>query len=391
VIPQAALYLVTADDVRTARLRVAGRPVAFRAILAAVRAGVRRVAVPEALRSPELEAALATSPAARAAVEWLDDPAALADAPTALVPASALGPADALQRLATAPAGTLLAESLTADSPLLVADGALLAVLRAPLAAGLPLGEALDHERKRRELPVMTSGRWYVRVDGPAAAADAETRLYAELGTPIDTRLDRAVHRRLSRFVSRTAVAAGIGPNLITIASGVVGLAAVAAFAHGSVVSVLAGLALYVVAVVLDHADGEVARLTLSESRLGAGLDIVVDTIVHGALLVALGLGAVRVAGSGWIAALAGAAAVVVSGLLGKFWPPAPASADRDVLDRLTSRDGFYLMLLAFVVVRIAAPRLLPALLILIAVGSHVYWLSRALALLRKKTCRTPK
>ncbi|HET7341236.1 MAG TPA: hypothetical protein VFL90_07215, partial [Methylomirabilota bacterium] len=71
MIGQAALYLVSADDVRAARLPVAGRPVAFRVIVGAVRAGVRRVAVPVALRSPDLDAALATSPVARAAVVWL--------------------------------------------------------------------------------------------------------------------------------------------------------------------------------------------------------------------------------------------------------------------------------------------------------------------------------
>jgi len=61
------------------------------------------------------------------------------------------------------------------------------------------------------------------------------------------------------------------------------------------------------------------------------------------------------------------------------------------VLGRLTSRDGFYLMLLAFVLVRLVDPARLPALMILIAVGAHVYWVTRVLSLLRKNTCRTPK
>ena len=43
---QAALYLASADDVHAARFRVAGRPVAFRVLVAAVRAGVRRVGRP---------------------------------------------------------------------------------------------------------------------------------------------------------------------------------------------------------------------------------------------------------------------------------------------------------------------------------------------------------
>jgi hypothetical protein len=150
VIPQAALYLVTADDVRAARLRVAGRPVGFRAILAAVRAGIPRVAVPTVLRSPDLDAALVTSAAARPAVVWLGDAAALAELPTLLVPVAALGPADALRRLAAAPAGSVLAESLGVGAPLVLADAALLRALRAPLAAGTPLREALDRERKTR-------------------------------------------------------------------------------------------------------------------------------------------------------------------------------------------------------------------------------------------------
>jgi phosphatidylglycerophosphate synthase len=388
VIGQAALYLVTADDVRAARLPVAGRPVAFRVIVAAVRAGVGRVALPVVLRSPDLEAALESSPAARAAVVWLGDGAALADEPTLLLPAAALGPADALRRLAMAPAAALLAESIGAGAPLLVADGPLLAALLAPLTAGAPLGETLDRTRKARELGVLAGERWFVRVDAPRAAAAAETLLYGDLGSAIDTPLDRAAHRRLSRWVSRAAVAAGVGPNPITVASGVVGLAAAGAFAHGGAGTAVTGLLLYVVAVVLDHADGEVARLTLGESRLGEWLDLVVDTVVHGAMVTALGVGAARVTGAGLTAGLIGAAGVVVSGLLAKRFPPAPG---RGLLDDLSSRDGFYSMLAAFVLVRLAAPSLLPALMIFVATGAHAYWVARALALRRRNTCRTPK
>ena len=167
----------------------------------------------------------------------------------------------------------------------------------------------------------------------------------------------------------------------------VVGLAAVAAFARGDAGSVVAGLALYIGSVVLDHADGEVARLTLTESRRGEWLDIVVDTVVHGSMVLALGTASARVGGSGLAAGAIGAAAVVTSGWLAKAWPPAPpAAASRNVLDRLSSRDGFYSMLVSFVLVRLAAPALLPALLVVIAVGSHLYWMARVVSLLRRKT-----
>jgi len=392
VIRQAALYLVSSDDVRTARLDVAGRPVLFRAIVAAVRAGIGRVLVPPALRSPDLDAALESSPRARAAVAWLDGPGALADEPTLILPATGLAPPDALKRLVAAPGAALLAESLTADAPLFVADRPLLAALRAPLVAGAPLAEALDRARKLRDVPVVMTGRWCVRVADAASAAEAEARLYAGLGSPIDTQLDTQLHRRLSRPISRLAVAAGLGPNAITLASGVVGLASVAAFARGDAMAVVAGFLLYVVAVVLDHADGEVARLTLTESVLGEWLDIVVDTLIHGTMLLALGLACARVTGSGLAAGVVGAVAVIVSGMLGKIWPPTPPStAERGLLDRLSSRDGFYGMLLSFVVVRILAPSLLPVLLIVIAAGSHTYWVARVAFLLSRKTRRKPK
>ena len=392
MIRQAALYLVSADDVRAARLSVAGRPVVFRVIVAAVRAGITRVLVPLALRSPDLEFALESSPRARAAVAWLDAPGALAEEPTLVLPAMGLTPPDALRRLVSAPGAALLSESLTADAPCFVADRSLLASVRPLLTAGAPLGETLDRARKLRDVPLVTAGRWCVRVADEAAAAEAEARLYAELGSPIDTQLDTQVHRRLSRPISRLAVAAGIGPNAITVASGVVGLASVAAFARGEMAAVVAGFVLYVGAVVLDHADGEVARLTLTESVLGEWLDIVVDTLIHGTMLLALGLACARVTGGGMTAGVTGAVAVIVSGTLGKIRPPAPPStAHRGVLDRLSSRDGFYGMLLSFVIVRIAAPSLLPALLLVIAVGSHAYWVARVAFLLSKKTRRNPK
>lgn len=392
MIRQAALSLLSPDDVRTARLSVAGRPVVFRVIVAAVRAGITRVLVPLALRSPDLELALESSPRARQAVTWLDAPGVLADEPTLVLPASGLTPPDALRRLVAVTGASLLAESLTADAPCFVADRGLLAAVRPLLVAGAPLGEALDRTRKLREVPVVMAGHWFVRVADAASAAEAEGRLYAGLGSPIDTQLDTQVHRRLSRPISRLAVAAGLGPNAITLASGAMGLASVAAFARGEALAVVVGFLLYVAAVVLDHADGEVARLTLTESALGEWLDIIVDTLIHGTMLLALGLACARVTGSGMAAGVIGAVAVLVSGILGKIWPPAlPSAAQRGLLDRLSSRDGFYGMLLSFVIVRITAPALLPTLLVVIAAGSHVYWVSRVAFLLARKTRRNPK
>jgi phosphatidylglycerophosphate synthase len=183
----------------------------------------------------------------------------------------------------------------------------------------------------------------------------------------------------------------GLAPNPITVASGVVGLMAAAAFAGGGAAGAVAGLVLYLAAVVLDHTDGEVARLTLTESAVGEWLDVVVDTVVHAALVLALGVAAARVAGAGAAAGVAAAAGVVASATVEKLWPPPPPSAaGRGLLDRLSSRDGFYAMLLLFIALRLAAPAWLPALLAVVAAGTHAYWVARALSRLRK-TWRTPK
>jgi len=227
---------------------------------------------------------------------------------------------------------------------------------------------------------------WFVRVSDAGAAAEAEARLWRELGSPIDTRLDVAVHRRLSRGVTRAAIARGVSPNGITLLSGVIGLAAAAAVARGDVAALAGGLVLYLIAVVLDHSDGEVARLTLKESAVGEWLDIVLDTVVHTSLVLALGHAAASVTGGGLGAGVAAAGGVVASAVVGKLWPPAPLTAtDRGLLDALTSRDGFYAMLVLFLVLRIVAPGLLPSLMIVVAAGTHAYWVVRVALLVRRR------
>jgi len=389
VIRQAALYLSTPDDLQAARLPVAGHPVVFRAIVAAIRAGASRVGVPAVLRSPSLDAALASSPSARAALAWLDTAGALAAEPTLLLPAAALAPAPALGRLLQAPPGRVLAESQSSAAPALTVDASLLAVLHPMLVAGAPLGDVLARELKSRDLASIPGARWFVRVTGQRAAAEAEARLWGDLGSPIDTRLDTAVHRRLSKPLTRVAVALGVAPNPITVTSGVVGLAAAAVVAHGDPAALVLGLLLYLTAVVLDHADGEVARFTLTESAIGEWLDIVIDTLVHIALVLALGVAADRVTGAGLAAGVVGAVGVVASAVVYKRWPPAPpTAADRGPLDALTSRDGFYAMLLIFIALRLTAPSRLPALMMVIAVGTHAYWVARAALSLRPGRAR---
>jgi phosphatidylglycerophosphate synthase len=342
--------------------------------------------VPAALRSPELDAALATSPRARAAVAWADAPDALTPEPALLLPAAALAPAPALGRLLQAPVGRVLAASQATDTPALTVDGAALAPIHAALVSGKPVGDILARELTALHLIAVDDDRWFVRVRDAGAAAEAEALLWRELGSPIDTRLDVALHRRLSKWVTRVAIARGVAANWITAASGVVGLGAAATVARGDTASLAGGLLLYIVAVVLDHSDGEVARLTLTESATGAWLDIVLDTVVHASLVLALGQAAASVTAGGLGAGAAAAAGVVASAVVGRLWPPAPITATaRGLLDALTSRDGFYAMLVLFLVLRIVAPPLLPTLMVIVAAGTHAFWVARLALLARRR------
>jgi phosphatidylglycerophosphate synthase len=209
-------------------------------------------------------------------------------------------------------------------------------------------------------------------------APPSEAQLAASAGSPIDTRLDTIFHRRLARPLTRLALALGLTANQVSLASLLVGLIAVWSFWHASPWSALAGLVLYAAAVVLDHSDGEVARLTHSESRLGEWLDVTSDTVIHALLVLAMGVTAQATAGRAGIGlgALA-ASGVVVSAMIAKTSPRTAAGGVGGLLEALGNRDGFYAMLLIFILCLTFAPSMLPILMIIVAAGSHAYWLTR--------------
>jgi len=376
VITEATLYLATAADADGALLRVAGQPVAFRAVDAVVRAGCRRVVVPARFRGTDVERAIAASPSARAATRWLEDQAGPPGGPSLLVPAAALVSAADLQRIVRGEPATVLAPA-DGGAPFVAADADLTGVLWPEIRSERPLVSTLEPLLADRA-PKRTAADWYVHVTSTRAAREAEALLYGALGTPIDTPLDTVFHRRLSRPFTRIAIALGLTPNVVSLLSLIVGLLAVRGFWRATVGSAVVGLVLYAVAVVLDHSDGEVARLTLSESRVGEWLDVVSDTLVHGLLVLAMGVTAQHAAGHG--AAGLGVLAAVGVGVSAMLAKTSPRSAGRGVggfLDALGSRDGFYGMLVGFILALAFAPSALPLLMIVVAAGSHAYWLTR--------------
>jgi phosphatidylglycerophosphate synthase len=369
VIARAILYLATPDDARAAVRTVLGFPVAVRAMAAAVRAGAEVVFVPVALTTPALEGALAARPALAASVRWLIAGGAAPAGPALLVPAAALAAPSGIARLLAEPGPALLIQSEATGAPIVTVPAATVAELSAALVPGLPVGDALAHAIKALDPRRLAEDAWYARTP-------ATRMLLSHLGSVVDTRLDRALHRRLSRPVSRAAVACGVSANAVSVASLGVGLGAVVCFWPATTLSALAGLAFYVASVVLDHADGEVARLTLAESTVGEWLDVLNDTVVHALLVVAVGV----TVGRTWPPATAlgavSALGVIASALVAKLAPPA-AEALGGLLANLASRDGFYALLILFTILLVALPVALPFFMVVIALGPHAYWVAR--------------
>lgn len=147
-------------------------------------------------------------------------------------------------------------------------------------------------------------------VSTPALRRAAEWHLLRTSGKPQDGWLSRHVHRRVSRVFSYGFLKLGLSANVATALTFLVGLAAAYMMAQTSHLTMVAGGFLFWFASIADGIDGEVARLTLSESRFGEQLDTGVDQLTHLSGLIGVLMGWWR-QGIG-PAGLALAAAVVV-------------------------------------------------------------------------------
>lgn len=117
-----------------------------------------------------------------------------------------------------------------------------------------------------------------------------ERSLLRGLENPRDGYLDGLVNRRLSRPLTRLLLRTPLTPNHVTLLGVALGIAGGLLLGAAWTPAVLAGVAALFVSGVLDCSDGEIARIKLTESRLGHLLDIVGDTLVHAALMTGIAL-----------------------------------------------------------------------------------------------------
>jgi phosphatidylglycerophosphate synthase len=198
---------------------------------------------------------------------------------------------------------------------------------------------------------------------------------------PRDGYLDRLLFRRLSPPLTRRFLAASVSPNAVTAAGIACGVSGGLALALPWPLGAAAAVVLLAVSAVLDCCDGELARLTGTESRLGHALDVGGDTLVHAALFAGI------VLSLGWAGALPdrGTLAALGAGVLGAFaaitWSEVTESRRRRaggwenrLLDRvlgpLTTRDWYVFPLI------LALAGRLDLLIAGAAIGAHVFWVA---------------
>lgn len=137
---------------------------------------------------------------------------------------------------------------------------------------------------------------------GEKEARRCEARLIASLASAVradDSFLSRHVNRRISRFASARVVRSRITANQITLINGIIGMAGGFFFALPGYWARVLGALLFLFCVIMDGADGEIARLKLQESSFGQMLDYTVDNVVHVAIFTGMAVGLYRDTGHG--------------------------------------------------------------------------------------------
>ena len=132
----------------------------------------------------------------------------------------------------------------------------------APAVLRLPDGAALD-------------------VSTASARRRAAWRLLRASGKPTDGWLSRHVHRKVSRVCSYVLLRLGLTANQATFLTFLIGVAASWLMAQTTHETMIAGALLFWCASIADGIDGEMARLTLTESAYGEQLDTAVDHATH--------------------------------------------------------------------------------------------------------------
>lgn len=371
-------------------VRVGGLGLLDRALLSAARGGVRRCFVVGAVpgmcvgRGAAKEV-VGLPPDAAAAVEVLHAAGIAADDAVLCIHASAVFLPQLLQNLIAAagnPTSAMVSVQANHNGALIALPVATVPVRVLPqlwseLASD---GESeLSRWRAHGVATCSTNGHVVTLMRRDTQLHAVESGLLLALENPSDGRIDTMLNRKLSRPLSRMFLHWRLHPNHITLLSFLMGLLAAAGFARGTYFASLAGALLLQLSAVFDCCDGEVARVSFSESRLGHLLDISLDTLANAAIFLGIAYG---LAVTHQLVHAPALGMAVLAGIVGSFTvatyaetclPAKPSVPEYRLASRLvgamTTRDFSIIVLLA------TLTGMLPWFLWGAAVGANVFWL----------------
>ncbi len=129
-----------------------------------------------------------------------------------------------------------------------------------------------------------------IRVVDAGSRRAAEMLIYTDAGRGVVGLVDRAINRRLSTVLTRAFFShLPIAPALVTLLAGFVGLYGALMVAAGSWTNAVAGFAVLEAGSLLDGCAGELSRIRLQQTALGAWLDTMVGDFVNIVLILAVG------------------------------------------------------------------------------------------------------
>ncbi len=240
------------------------------------------------------------------------------------------------------------------------------------LCSSRHLAPVMKHLWSPGDDPEVFKGTQFVRgssglpctLRGNGRDKDAENRLVDAIvdqtkGT--DGFFSRHVSRHISLLMSTRLALTPIRPNHVTLFGAGTGLLGALFLAQGGYLNQLVGSLLFLLCIIVDGVDGELARLKLQESAFGHKLDIISDNIVHAAIFSGLGWGYYSQTGDSAYLYLLWAllGGFVLSGAVVYYrvlkQPPEGSRPSRltRVLTLMSNRDFAYLMVLLAVVGRL--------------------------------------
>jgi phosphatidylglycerophosphate synthase len=222
--------------------------------------------------------------------------------------------------------------------------------------------------------PVRANGL-ALKVTDRVSASAAERALWRSLTSSSDGLVDKFFNRPCGRPLAKLLIHTAVSPNMISIASIMIGVVSALYFAGGTYQSIIIGALLLQLSAIIDCIDGDVARVVFKETPLGKWIDLAGDQIVHVAVFAGLAVGVAKSAGTPellWlgVSAVAGAILSFAVVLRGMRKSSRPNSLLKRLIDGATNRDFSVLVLM------LSAFDLTEIFLWLAATGSHLFWIA---------------